>query len=559
MRKSILIAAAMLAACIAWPTFAEESKPHKPDHGPALQRKLVPVEIKLVDSAGKPLNLDGLALGSGARARVTQISGEYSWPVVAQLDGERSLVYGGSPGFPGLEPGEYELEAALGHYGPLRHRLRVEEEPVSLELRAPNARKVVKVRYVDDAGNALAMVPRSPFYEATPATLPHRETFLPEPVLRLPANRHLGGGGFGHRRARGGAGHDRFVFTLTDDGHIYATVFEGGDGKLIVPLSEEWFGKARGEFDLPLKDDTVEVRVQLTDDWHNLDQSELKFRNQDDPGWKKMMAAPTADPTPWNAAHVMRLRLSPTVAAWARFGGARAREGKSLEARLSPAGMEMAEVPETIGGFSFTSRDDGLRVGGPVTIEGYTRRTRELRSGPAQIGLNADAVGRAEGTFLRVVNSSGTPLRFVECTAIPLPDDATAAAMRELEIELREKGTRPSAPDLLNTRQQIALREAAENNDEAAIEEAIGAGAFKALQKREFRLRYARFGAWYDSHRRMDGDESGYVIAPHVRLEKDNLYALYIWGDSRDDLKPDLRIVVRGEGDVTDLGVIRLP
>jgi hypothetical protein len=33
---------------------------------------------------------------------------------------------------------------------------------------------------------------------------------------------------------------------------------------------------------------------------------------------------------------------------------------------------------------------------------------------------------------------------------------------------------------------------------------------------------------------------------------------MYVWHSSRDDLKPDARIVIRGAGSTTDLGVVRL-
>jgi hypothetical protein len=131
--------------------------------------------------------------------------------------------------------------------------------------------------------------------------------------------------------------------------------------------------------------------------------------------------------------------------------------------------------------------------------------------------------------------------------------------MKELEAKLAAKGNRPPNPVNLDADVQSSLRQAADEEDEQMIRKALGSSVYANLQKREYRLRYAKFGAWYDSHHRMDGDEDGYVIAPHVVLDKGELYVLYIWGPSRDDLKPDLRLIVRGEGDTTDFGVIRLP
>lgn len=163
---------------------------------------------------------------------------------------------------------------------------------------------------------------------------------------------------------------------------------------------------------------------------------------------------------------------------------------------------------------------------------------------------------------MRVVAADGTPTPVVEVSPIPIEEDQLATAMRKLETDLAAKGERPPAPETFDLQRQNALRAAVDKNkgyNAAGLKEAMGDEIHDALQKKEYRDRYALYGAWYNSHWRMDGDEDGYVMSGYVNLEKDKLYALYIWGKSRDDLNPDMRVVVRGQGEATDLGVIRLP
>ena len=112
---------------------------------------------------------------------------------------------------------------------------------------------------------------------------------------------------------------------------------------------------------------------------------------------------------------------------------------------------------------------------------------------------------------------------------------------------------------MLSHDDQKALRTAEDENDIDALEEAMDAATWRDLEQDKYRYRYARFGAWYDSHQRIDGDEDGYLIAPHFTLEKGKSYVMYLWHTSRDDLMPDARIVIRGAGEATDLGVVRLP
>ncbi|MAG57713.1 MAG: hypothetical protein CMJ83_15610 [Planctomycetes bacterium] len=66
-------------------------------------------------------------------------------------------------------------------------------------------------------------------------------------------------------------------------------------------------------------------------------------------------------------------------------------------------------------------------------------------------------------------------------------------------------------------------------------------------------------GAWYDTYRRVRSDDNGYVTAKIAGLKPGRLYVLYLWSRSRDDLKPDRRIVFRAKAGITDLGALRLP
>jgi hypothetical protein len=73
------------------------------------------------------------------------------------------------------------------------------------------------------------------------------------------------------------------------------------------------------------------------------------------------------------------------------------------------------------------------------------------------------------------------------------------------------------------------------------------------------RLRLARHGAWYDTWAKAGTDCHGYGSNSGFFLEDDTKYLLYLWGASRDDLKPDLRVEFTFKAGGVDLGALVVP
>jgi hypothetical protein len=530
---------------------------HKPDHTAALTRTLVPVEITLKDAAGAVVVLDSHASTDAHPYQVTQLEGSFSWDVPAELDELRGILTGGSPSAAGLEPADYAISLALGRYGAVREQIKVGQEGLRVELRAPLTRKVIKVRFVDEAGDPLVAIPNFPQFNEEVVYNSARDDVLPEPVLRLPASRSDadgGRGGFSYRRARGGAA----PVILLKDGWCHATVFDGGAGVLSFSLGNKDFGKDAYELSAPFDKDEYTATVTPSEAWRALDLKKRGTMNDKDPGLVdyNQPAKPEADSSA--KPHVVQLKLSPTVLAWSRY--AKVLDDNYVHGRIKPAQVEFPVKVDPIETLFLSSQ----RVTWPAEWSSYASDdfahfARRNRTDYRSVCLCANGKGSVNGVFARVLTSEGKPARFVEASVFSLDDDKTAQAMRELEVKLAGKGKRPAACDTLSAEAQEALRTAEADEDDAALEDALGDETYALLERKEYRRRYARFGAWYDSHQRIDGDADGFLMAPHFTLEKGKSYVVYLWHTSRDDLKPDARIVIRGAGDTTDLGVVRLP
>jgi hypothetical protein len=475
---------------------------------------------------------------------------------VSWLDKSTGVVHGGTIGVPGLSKGDYELELNLGFYGSLTHKFTVGDKAVRAQLKMPRSRKLVKVRLIDDAGQPIKAVPVAPDFSDYAERLPARKAVLPEPVLRLPPQRSSKGG-FQFRRARGGGGKAE-GFALSEDGYFYVTVFNGGKGTINIPLGEEWFGKKQETIDAPFEEPEYEVRVSPTDALRQKLAGELSLRNEEDPGYKKARAPSRPSPDSFRSGYVHKLTMTPTIRAWARACEVADERGKTISCRYTTSAIEFAESPETLGVIFLWPRGDGVHIGTLWSAEDTVRKMRASREDSLRTSAWAGKDGMTKGVCFRVLNQAGEPVRFVEATLIPVKEESQALNLRKLEQELAKKGKRPPAPETLSTDVQDALREAADEEDEAKVESAVGKDVSDALQTRENRLRYATYGAWYNSFWRMDGDADGYVVAPHV-VPEEGEYALHIWGPSRDDLKTDFRLLIEVTGETTDLGVIRLP
>ncbi len=553
--RSWLIALCLLIPVGTWLAQRPEVY-HKPDHGAALKRMLAPVEITIKDAAGAPVVIDRHAITNAHINQMIRIDGEYSWQVPSEFDNLRGVLTGGSPSAPGLETGEYQVNLALGRYGAVRERIKVGKEGLKKELRAPLSRKTIKLRFVDEAGNPVASIPHSPRFNEEEVYNTAFEDVLPTPVLRLPpqlSDGETGKGGFAYRRARGGSS----PVVLLKDGWCHATVFDGGAGVLSVSLSEKHFGIKEYEIKSPFELEYT-VNVTLSDAWRGLDLEERGVVNKDDPGLVELNKPGKPAETGAQKPHSVKLKLPSTVQAWSRY--AKVLDDNYVNGLIRPTGIDFPVKVGPIEALYLSSMPTYWPLDwNYLAADDYSIKARNNRSDDRSPLLVADGKGVVPGVFARVLTATGAPARFVEASVFALEDEKIAKAMLDLEIKLEAAGKRPPACDTLPALTQQELREAEMERDAQALKAAMDSVTYSSLDRAEYRFRYARFGAWYDSHQRIDGDADGYLIAPHFTLDKGKSYVVYIWHSSRDDLKPDARVVVTGAGSTTDLGLIRLP
>lgn len=188
------------------------------------------------------------------------------------------------------------------------------------------------------------------------------------------------------------------------------------------------------------------------------------------------------------------------------------------------------------------------------------RVVQDVPLGEAQ--LKALTAGKLEleialaGLCLRAVSPGRGGLSHVCLALHPLEEDAVAQRLRAKEQELGQE-----RPNIVYLDRDTAAKLAAadDKTSDNELRDWLGETIYDALGERDLRLRFGKFGAWYDSRQQLESNEHGYVIAPQCRLEAGKQYVLYLWSRSRDDLKPDKRIVFTAGKDVTDLGAIELP
>ncbi|MBX3460242.1 MAG: hypothetical protein KF696_09840 [Planctomycetes bacterium] len=346
---------------------------------------------------------------------------------------------------------------------------------------------------------------------------------------------------------------------MLDNGWCSATVFDGGEGVLKFLLGKDSFGVEQFEVAAPFTKNEYTAKVAPSRAWQEFDPAKFEILNEGDPGLAKHNTPASDTNAPRSTRHVLKFAFSPTVAAWARYAKLM-HGGNYAHGRIEAGGVSFDREIDAASWLELHSRPAGWEVFDTDSGSDLaSQAARRLRDDDRSWCLRTDGTGRVVGVFARLLAADGTPARFAEASVFLLADDKQAQEMRKLEADLAAAGKRPKPPEELPTSEQNELRDAAELGDLEALKKAMSPATYEALAKREHRIRYAMFGAWYDSHQRIDADADGYLIAPHFKLEKGKQYVMYLWHTSRDDLKPDARIVVRGEGDVTDLGVIRLP
>ncbi|MDC1142476.1 hypothetical protein OAU50_05250 [Planctomycetota bacterium] len=167
---------------------------------------------------------------------------------------------------------------------------------------------------------------------------------------------------------------------------------------------------------------------------------------------------------------------------------------------------------------------------------------------------------------LRVVGDNQEGLPWTQGVLLPLEDDSLAQSVRT-RMQNTPDGETPNL-DAKNLDKISALEYAAglagledveDTKEDAALKALIGESNYNAFNTSEQRHWFAKHGSWYDTSAKVFSDEHGYVLTRQHKLDEGEAYVLYLWSQSRDQLKPDKRIVFKATKDNTDLGVIRLP
>ncbi len=187
----------------------------------------------------------------------------------------------------------------------------------------------------------------------------------------------------------------------------------------------------------------------------------------------------------------------------------------------------------------------------------------------------------SSGLWLKAVDSKGRGIPFAEGTLMPLAVEHECIELREALQKMQDKSKRPNFSDLevADGNEMLWLNN---KNSIDEIAKHIGKEVADSLGKKELMLRLAHQGSWYDPLSRFYSDASGYMHIKEVtaypvyerdeesfskvakvddlfiEFDPNQYYVLYLWSRSRDDLKPDRRIVFKG-AELIDLGVTEMP
>ncbi len=199
-----------------------------------------------------------------------------------------------------------------------------------------------------------------------------------------------------------------------------------------------------------------------------------------------------------------------------------------------------------------------LRIGGDgVTLSGVVKLNAAQKT-----ALKSKRLLELEvpftGVSFRGVTAEGSGLPAVCASIFPLSDEKTALRLKQVETDLAARDERPNIVFIPKDAAESLLG-ADKSTSDADLKEWMGEDVFNALPDRECRLRFGRFGAWYDTRRVVKSDEHGYVLNNKIELKPGTKYVMYVWGGSRDDLKPDARVEFTYDGKAVDLGAIVLP
>ncbi|MBK9974086.1 MAG: hypothetical protein IPP14_04855 [Planctomycetes bacterium] len=187
----------------------------------------------------------------------------------------------------------------------------------------------------------------------------------------------------------------------------------------------------------------------------------------------------------------------------------------------------------------------------PVTLNGNWKR--EAGEGPVDQLLRSGTVQpHIDRAFcLRAVGDDGEGLPWVVGLVQPLEVD-------DLAQRTRQSLLRSPVEVQTEMQERAAYEKALDEADEEKLKALIGKTAYEAFEDDDQRRWFARQGTWHADGQPLYSDDHGYIVTAGQGLEPGKIYVLYLWGQSRNDLQPDARIVFKA-ADVTDLGVIRLP
>ncbi|MBX3460182.1 MAG: hypothetical protein KF696_09530 [Planctomycetes bacterium] len=195
---------------------------------------------------------------------------------------------------------------------------------------------------------------------------------------------------------------------------------------------------------------------------------------------------------------------------------------------------------------SYSSRADTPR---PYTHDWLAGGWVEVKDGRLELGL-------ARAFVLRAVGPSDEGLPWVRGLIMEHAHDEVAQQVRRALAAL-PPDRRPDLRWDSHTAYAARLSDIEKAPGEAGLRELLGE-AYDLLETDEQRLWLARNGAWYEAKRQLRTDLDGYMVNDGSQLEPGKTYVLYLWSNSRDDAKPDRRVVFKAES-VTDLGAIALP
>jgi hypothetical protein len=143
------------------------------------------------------------------------------------------------------------------------------------------------------------------------------------------------------------------------------------------------------------------------------------------------------------------------------------------------------------------------------------------------------------GLIWRSVNAKGEPLPWVEASLIPSGDVESAIHARRAWMGVRKARLAENAaytPDF----------DAEQDDVNTVLKDS---SAIDWVDRK---------GAWYNTHARALAAGAGYNAFSDA-LKEGERYTLFLWSNSRDELRPDKRIDFVATEGVTDLGVIVLP